>query len=269
VLQGQPPRFGAREIEHVLEHAQQRLARLLRELEITPLLRRRRERLRELRHAQHAVQRRAQLVAHVRQERRLGLVRALGGVLLRLGLRQRLGQAAGALAHPFLEHGLLRLQRLGRELVVVHVVQRADQDRRSAVGIGPDAHAPAEPAVVAEPGADARLALRFAQRRGGVRVGLVDERQVLRVDALAQRVLEVRQLVVGEAQHALVARRVPGFAGLQVTFPDPFAQAVEQPAVPLLRGFEQAARTRFGSGRRAGTGIVTHSTERFLVSRKW
>jgi hypothetical protein len=182
----------------------------------------------------------------VGQEHRLRLVGAFGGALLGLGLLERLRQPLRALAHTLFEHRLLRLQRFGGEHVVVHVVESADQDGGVAFGVGPDPYAAAEPAVVAEARADAGLALRVAERRGRVGIGLFEQRQVVGMDARTHRLLQVRQFVVGKAEHLLVARRVPGLLRPEIAFPDPLVEALEQPAVALFGRFEQAARGRFG-----------------------
>ena len=77
-MQLQPAGFDAREVEHVVKDAQQRMAGLLRQLQVAPLFVPRGQRLGQLGHAHHTIQRRAQFVAHVGEEGGLGEVRVLG-----------------------------------------------------------------------------------------------------------------------------------------------------------------------------------------------
>ncbi|MCW0438435.1 hypothetical protein NB723_003399 [Xanthomonas sacchari] len=72
-------------VEDVVEQAQQRLAGLLRLAHVIVLARIQRGTLQQLQHAQHRVHRRADLVAHVGQERGFGLAGLVGA---RLGLAQ-------------------------------------------------------------------------------------------------------------------------------------------------------------------------------------
>ena len=72
-------------------------ARVLDHAEEFPLLRRERRIERKLGHADDAVHRRADLVAHVREEIALGLVRALGLLFGRLAIDHLLLQIARAL----------------------------------------------------------------------------------------------------------------------------------------------------------------------------
>ncbi len=99
------------EVEDVVEHHQQRLARLAHDGQALALFRVQLAHGHDLGHGQHAVQRRADLVAHVGQEMRLQDVGGLGGVArvhqLVHGLAQRpvvgleLGQkAVEALGQP-------------------------------------------------------------------------------------------------------------------------------------------------------------------------
>ena len=175
------------------------------ELEVTTLLRGDGERLGELVHAEHAVERGAQLVAHVGEEHRLGLVGTLGREALRVGQLQGPLQTLRALADALLEHRLMRLQRIGRDHLVVDVEERPDQHRGKAVAVRPDPGTRAEPAPAAVLRAEARLVLDVHQvpLRAGVR--LDHPRQIVGVDALANRFLRVRELGVLEAEHLLVA----------------------------------------------------------------
>jgi len=100
-LQLQTPRFDLREVEHVVDQGEKRLAGSLHQLEIlAPLLGRRRLD-RQLRHPEDAVDRRSNLVRHVREELALGPARALGRLFRRLQL-------------------LLHLLAIGRVTVVQH-----------------------------------------------------------------------------------------------------------------------------------------------------
>ena len=83
------------EVEHVVEHRQQLLARLADHAQPLALRRRRRSpRCHHLGHGQHAVQRRADLVAHVGQELRLGDVGRVGRVARLHQVLERLAQLA-------------------------------------------------------------------------------------------------------------------------------------------------------------------------------
>ena len=77
-VERQLARFDLREVEDVVEQAHQRVGRDLHHLEILALLRRQLGGERELGHADDAVHRRADLVAHVRQELALGAARLFG-----------------------------------------------------------------------------------------------------------------------------------------------------------------------------------------------
>ena len=68
------------EVEHVVEHGQQLLAGLAHDRQPLALLVRQFAALHHLGHGQHAVQRRADLVAHVGQELRFGDVGRVGRV---------------------------------------------------------------------------------------------------------------------------------------------------------------------------------------------
>ena len=93
LLELQPLSLDGRKIQDVVEDRQQRLAGLADDLQARALFRAERVRLHHLRHSEHAVQGRADLVAHGGQEGALGHVGRLGLVL---GPHQRLfGQLAG------------------------------------------------------------------------------------------------------------------------------------------------------------------------------
>ncbi len=80
-IQLQASRFDLREVEDVVDDPQQRRRRAADGVEIVPLIGRQRRRREQFRHAQHAVHRRADLVAHVGHELALGPARGLGGFL--------------------------------------------------------------------------------------------------------------------------------------------------------------------------------------------
>ncbi len=92
----------ARDVEHVVDHVQQVPARLLDLLHPAALRggqRRRGVQLHHLGKAQHRVERCAQLMAHARQEFRLGPVGLVGGRVLAAGLLHGVLQAAGVARH--------------------------------------------------------------------------------------------------------------------------------------------------------------------------
>ena len=97
-LQRQLPRLDLREIEDVVEHDQQRVGRRLDHRQVVALLGRQVGVEGEIGHADDAVHRRADFVAHVGQELALGAVGLLGG-------QCRLGELRGALAHFPIEIG--------------------------------------------------------------------------------------------------------------------------------------------------------------------
>ena len=95
MFEREPARFDLGEVEDLVDQRQQGFARLLDRAEIVPLRGRQRRPEREVRHADDRVHRRADLVAHVRQElafRHRGL---LGPPLRELELPDELGQALG------------------------------------------------------------------------------------------------------------------------------------------------------------------------------
>ena len=74
----QLPGFDLREIENVIEDLQERIRRRLYGREVSLLLGRELRRQRQLGHAENGIHRRADFMAHVRQELTLGLVRRFG-----------------------------------------------------------------------------------------------------------------------------------------------------------------------------------------------
>ena len=91
----EPLRFDLREIEDVVHDLEQRLGRRLHGREVVLLFGREPGAERERRHAENRVERRADLVAHVRQERALGGGRVLGAALRGLELLHQLRQPRG------------------------------------------------------------------------------------------------------------------------------------------------------------------------------
>ena len=165
--------FDARHLEHVVDDLQQRLPRLQRDFEIAPLRRRFGDAQRQVGQAEHAVQRRADLVAHVGQEARLGGVRAVGLVAPQLGL-PLVGDVAG----------------------------RAGDDLGAAVGAGPDAAAAAHPAPAAVLVEKAQLVAERPQRADRFVVGGEERADVVAVDARVDRLAVVRQLVRARSRTA-------------------------------------------------------------------
>ena len=107
-IERQLARLDLREVEHVVDHRQQRIRRSPQRRQILALLRRQRRVERELRHAEHAVHRRADLVAHVREELALRAARLLRARLgeLQRGLRLAAhGNLVAQFARPLVEHG--------------------------------------------------------------------------------------------------------------------------------------------------------------------
>ena len=96
VVEGQLPRFDLGEVEDVVDHREQGFARVPDGHEEFPLLGRQRALQDQFRHADDRVQRRADLVAHVGQERALG---AAGGFRRLLGLFQ-FGVGASQVGRP-------------------------------------------------------------------------------------------------------------------------------------------------------------------------
>ena len=72
-LQVEAAGFDLRKIEHVIDHAEERLGRRLHRLQVLVLLRRQPGLEREPGHAEDGIERRANLMAHVRQKRALGV----------------------------------------------------------------------------------------------------------------------------------------------------------------------------------------------------
>ena len=85
-FQIEPAGFDLGEIENLLDQRQQRFARSLRRLGVSELLGRERRVEQQVGHAEHAVERRADLVADHGEEARLG---AVGGFRLVARVRQR------------------------------------------------------------------------------------------------------------------------------------------------------------------------------------
>ena len=96
-----------REVEDVVEDTQERIGRALGHAEILALLRRQRRVERELGHADDAVERRPNLMAHIRQELALGLVCLLSDVRRRHQLR---GTLADLSIEVFGQRAQLRIQ---------------------------------------------------------------------------------------------------------------------------------------------------------------
>ena len=94
-LERQLPRLDLREVENVVDERQQRLGRVLHRPQVLALLRGQLRPERQLRHADDAVHRRADLMAHVRQELALGGRRLLGDELGDLELADELRQPFG------------------------------------------------------------------------------------------------------------------------------------------------------------------------------
>ena len=128
VLHFDPAGLDARQVHHVVHHRDDGLGRTADGLEIVPLGRRERRVERQLRHAQHAVHRRADLVAHRRHELALEAVGALGAVL-------GLAQFRRALRHCLFEFVAMALQVpvAGRQ-VREHAVEGPHQHAHLVVG---------------------------------------------------------------------------------------------------------------------------------------
>ena len=126
LFEREAPGFDLRHVEDVVDDRQQRLGGLSGRADVVPLFRREPGVERKVRHAHDRVHRRADLVAHVRQELAFGHRRLLGAPACDLELLDELGQTAGVLL--LLELGALHLvrvhaQRLNRGLALGDVAR--------------------------------------------------------------------------------------------------------------------------------------------------
>ena len=133
-LDEEAARLDLREVEDVVDHAEQPAAARQDGLRQLLLLRVERRRHQQLRQADHAAHRRADLVAHVGEELALGA----GGAL---GPRGRLGERRGALADARLEAGQRLAQRgvcrlaIGDRLPQVAVALAEARDHRLEIAL--------------------------------------------------------------------------------------------------------------------------------------
>jgi hypothetical protein len=96
-------RLDLREVEHIVDHPQQGVGRAADRLEILALHERQARLEREIGHADDAVHRRPDLVAHVREEHALGAAGVFGGIAGVHQLARALGDERGELALARLE----------------------------------------------------------------------------------------------------------------------------------------------------------------------
>ncbi len=105
LLEGELARLDLREIEHVVDHGEQDLGRAFRHVQVLALHRLQIGAQHQIGHAKHAVHRRADLMAHIREERAFRSRGDLGGLF-------RVLQLVGPLVHEPLELLLACFQRL-------------------------------------------------------------------------------------------------------------------------------------------------------------
>jgi hypothetical protein len=107
-IERQPASLDLREIEQIVDHREQRIRRSAQRGQIVALFRRQRRVEREVRHAEHTVHRRADLVAHIREEFTLRAARffrgRFGEVQRRLRLRSH-GDFVAQFTSPRVEDG--------------------------------------------------------------------------------------------------------------------------------------------------------------------
>ena len=204
VLEVEPPRLDLREVQDVVDDLEQRLGRRLDRRQVLPLLGREPRLQRERRHAEDAVQRRADLVAHVGEERALRFRRLFGPPFRDLQLLDQLRQARGLileLALAGLQLARVARERLFRRLAFgdvarggVHDLLLTERRRRP--------HQPAQRAVLVEVAVlevDDLLATLDLLRRFGNR-GLA----IVGMDEVHERPRQ--QLLFAVAEHALPRR---------------------------------------------------------------
>ncbi len=185
----------AREVEQVADQAEQRLGRLLERAHVLALHAAQRRVEQQLRHADHRVHRRADLVADVREEVALGAARRLGSLARRLQL---------------LRGGLL----LGH--VAGHAVDEALLEDRRRVPGQPAVAAVAAAVAVLEPEralAGAHALGRAVRRRAVVRMNEVHVRPAHQLlDRVAERLLprrvEAAEVAVEAGDAEKIARHV-------------------------------------------------------------
>jgi hypothetical protein len=129
LLELEPPRLDLREVEDVVQQPQQGVRRALRHRQVLALLRIQRRAQQQVGHADHAVHRRPDLVAHVREEVALGHVGLLGRFLGHAQLAFGTLEVVGAGLDALFELVARALQRGVASLdLTEHVVERIGQD---------------------------------------------------------------------------------------------------------------------------------------------
>ncbi len=211
----QAPGFDARDVEHVLDDGQERAAGLLQRGEIAALARVQVRAREQLGHAHDPVERRADLVAHIGQEARLGFVGGLGGLaalLQKTLVRLALGDVLEGAAHG---------HRAALRVALYHPAEGLGPDR-TAVGVEVarfDDVAVRAPGHVFEDRRDDAVAVVLMDVRGVFRAVHLDVRiaPAQHRNALGGKVDAVLQRAVGPNAHVgrLGGRLQPCFAFLQ------------------------------------------------------